>query len=46
MNWGKVFAWGIITLSLIAAVGYALQRDWRRSFYWLFSACIAIDVTV
>ena len=46
MNWGKVFAWAIILLSVAAAVGYACAGDWRRAGYWACGAGLTFSVTV
>jgi hypothetical protein len=32
--------------SLLVAVFYVVQRDWRHAFYWFSSACIILSVTL
>ena len=44
MNWGAIFAWAGIALSLGASIGYAFAHDWRRSLYYLFAALVTITV--
>jgi hypothetical protein len=45
MNYGKMFAWLLVTLDIVAAGGYAIQHDWREMLYWFFFACIQASVT-
>jgi hypothetical protein len=46
LNWGKVMAWVLIAMMLLAAVGYAVARDYRKALYWFFAACVSVTVTV
>lgn len=45
MNYGKLLAYTSVALCLGASIGYALQKDWRRSLYYFFAACITVTVT-
>jgi len=44
MNWGTRLAWAGIILSLGAAIGYAIVKDYRRALYYFFAACITATV--
>jgi len=34
MNWGKVFAWAVVSLDAAASIGYAYRGDWKRGILW------------
>ena len=36
----------IVAEAGIAAVMYAIQRDWRHAFYWGSCACITLSATL
>lgn len=38
MNWGRIFGGLIFGLSVVAAVGYFVARDWRHGLYWICAA--------
>jgi hypothetical protein len=42
----KVFPLLMAGESFMAAVVYAVQKDWRHASYWFFAGCIAISVTI
>ena len=46
MNWGLIFAWTQIGLSLLASLGFFIAGDARRGFYYLFAAGIGVCVIV
>ncbi len=46
INYGKVFALGMITLSVMASVSYLLAKDYRRAVYWMASAVLVSAVTL
>ncbi len=45
MNYGKLLATVMIVLSVGAALGYALARDWRHAGYWAASSVLIACVT-
>jgi hypothetical protein len=45
MNWGLILATTQTILSLGAAIGYIVQRDWKHGVYWLCAAGITAIVT-
>jgi hypothetical protein len=45
MNYGRIFAWVIVTMNFCAAAGYAIRHDWRLSLYWFFAGAIGATVT-
>lgn len=42
----RLLPYAMIALSVGAAVGYALARDWRHAAYWLLAAGLTTTVTV
>jgi hypothetical protein len=44
INWGQVIAWAGALLSLGAAIGYAVAKDWRHALYFFFAFCITVCV--
>ena len=46
MTFAKLMPMLMVVESLLAAVVYAVQRDWRHAFYWFSSACIILSVTL
>ena len=45
MKPGPVFAWILVALDVCAALGYALDRDWRMVIYWAAAAVLTASVT-
>lgn len=45
MNAGKILAITMIVLSISAAIGYALARDYRHAIYWAAAAVLTSCVT-
>lgn len=43
---GKVFAFALIGLSLMAALFYGIEGDGRRCVYWLAAAVLNLTVTL
>lgn len=44
-NMGEVFAGIQVVLAAVAAVGYALARDWKHALYWALAGGITAVVT-
>lgn len=40
-----LFPLALIVLDLAAAIVYAVQRDWRKTVYWIAAAVLNITVT-
>ena len=43
-SWGNIGVNLGIATDVIAAIGYALQGDWRRTYYWVSATSIMIAV--
>lgn len=46
MDYGKILAMTNMGLCLLAAIGYAMDGDFRRSFYWACAFGITASVTL
>lgn len=40
-----IFPLALIALDLAAALVYAVQRDWRKTIYWIAAAVLNVTVT-
>jgi hypothetical protein len=45
-NWGNIIVDCSIALNGLAALGYALQYDWKKAFYWAAAMIIGISVRI
>ena len=46
MNIGRVLAWIMVVLAVLAAVGYGCAGDWRRALYWAAASVLQLAVTI
>ena len=46
VNWGNVFVTAGIVLDIAAAIGYAVQGDWKRVLYWVSATGIMVAVRI
>jgi hypothetical protein len=44
VNWGNVFVTAGIVLDIGAAIGYALQGNWKQVLYWTGATMIMVAV--
>lgn len=44
INWGRAMVNVMIALDIAACLGYSIQSDWKRAFYWFASTLIMIAV--
>ncbi len=46
VNWGNFFVSVGIVLDIGAAIGYAVQGDWKRVLYWISATGIMVAVRI